>query len=146
MKKSDIYERGYIKVDFFQHWWLIIKVYAHINNLSVGDLGILCYLHGMPHYTSKDFNEGKHYMSWDKKKHQRLMRQGWVKIRFKRKKRTDHHKYSVTMKTNMVVNKMMKIAVGEECFPENAVKGTRDVDNRLRHSIRVFNKKFNAIN
>lgn len=146
MNKSDFYERGYIKVDFFQHWWLIIKVYARINKLKVADLGLLCYLHALPHYTSKDFDDGRHYMNWDKKRHQRFLRDGWVKIRFKKSTPSDHHKYCVTMKTNMVINKMMKIAVGEECFPENAIVGSAYTDKILRKSIKVFNKKFNAIN
>lgn len=82
------------------------------------DLELLFYLYPERFFTIKDFEEGRHHHSWDKKKHQRLNKNGWFKKVYEGNRRLgEHDKYALSKKAQLMIRRLCRILDGQEEFP-----------------------------
>ena len=70
---SDIRELNLMK-----HYRIIRKWACKNNNLNDADLELLIYLDCIDFFTKKDFEMGVYSYSWDNRRWNRLLKEGWI--------------------------------------------------------------------
>ena len=135
---------------FLKYYPLVRKVIVrNTPDLSFGDLEMLLYLESFPLYTHKDLMACYHIGGRDPKKHQRLMRKGWTKLVHKGViQRGEHHKYSITTKSKLLITRIYKQLTGAEDISEDPrsnviFKGQLKVDSKYQSAILLFNRDKN---
>ena len=87
-------------------------------NLKDADLELLIYLDAIDHFTKKDFKEGTYSYSWDNRRWNRLLKEGWIIVWRERNRTTQkYHIYKVSFKCKQLISRMYRIMLGEEDIP-----------------------------
>ena len=147
MDRSDLAERGELKVDFLKYYRLVSRWATKNNDLNVADLELLFYLDPILYFTIEDFKDGTLFYSWDKERFYRLQRDGWIeKIHKGIGRRGDHNKYKVSQKGKLLINKIYRILIGEEDIPSSAkrnsiMKRKTYIDKVYSQAIKKFNNQ-----
>ena len=96
---SDIRELNLLK-----HYRIIRKWACKNNNLSDADLELLIYFDCTKYFTKQDFKIGTYAYSWDNKRWNRLLKEGWVELWRRRNQTTQ--KYNIYIKFHSSVNSL----------------------------------------
>ena len=75
LEAKDIKDIGLLK-----HYRIVRKWACKNNNLNDADLELLIYFDCMDLFTRQDFLNGTYTYSWDKRRWQRLVREGWIVV------------------------------------------------------------------
>ena len=144
MKKLDA---GDLKdLNLLKHYRIIRKWACKNNDLNDSDLELLIYFDCIEYFTKNDFIEGTYSYSWDNRRWNRLLKEGWIVVWRKRNHTTQkYHIYKVSFKCKHLINKMYKIMLGEEDISMNGrsnklVKGESYTDKVLTKAISYVNK------
>jgi hypothetical protein len=134
LNSQDLKDFGLLK-----HWRTVRLALVKQNNLtSSSDLELIVYLESLKRFTLKDFKSGVYTYSWDKKRWQRLIRDGWIKVWRARNRTTQKYNvYKVTFKASQMVSRMYRLLLGEEDLPTS--EKSKYYKNK-RYSSRVMNK------
>ncbi len=114
--------------------------------LTEGDLELLIYLRCIGRFTINDFKNGELTISWDKKRWQRLRRDGFIEVWRERNRRDSKYAiYKTSEKTNTIIRKIYRILLGEESIPETSrstfQKRETYTDKVMADAIREMNSK-----
>jgi hypothetical protein len=133
---SDLKEIGLLK-----HYRIIRKWACKNNDLNDADLELLIYLDSIEHFTKNDFKKGTYSFSWDNRRWNRLLKQGWIIVWRERNRTTQkYHIYKVSLKCKQLISKMYRIMLGEE----DIIKGKIDKGNKYSH--KVISKSIDYLN
>jgi hypothetical protein len=102
----------------------------------------------MDFFTKQDFKIGTYSYSWDNKRWNRLLKEGWIVVWRKRNHTTQkYHIYKVSLKCKQLINRMYRIMLGEEDIPTSyrnkIMLGKTYTDKVLQTSIENLNKDKN---
>ncbi len=87
-------------------------------NLKDADLELLIYLDAIDFFTKKDFKEGTYSYSWDNRRWNRLLKEGWIVVWRERNRTTQKYNiYKVSFKCKQLISRMYRIMLGEEEIP-----------------------------
>ena len=87
-------------------------------NLNDADLELLIYLDAIDFFNKKDFKIGTYSYSWDNRRWNRLLKEGWIVVWRKRNRTTQkYHIYKVSFKCKQLISRMYRIMLGEEDIP-----------------------------
>ena len=101
-----------------KHYRIIRKWMCRTCNLKDADLELLIYLDAIDFFTKKDFKEGTYSYSWDNRRWNRLLKEGWIVVWRKRNRTTQkYHIYKVSFKCKQLISRMYRIMLGEEDIP-----------------------------
>ena len=115
-------------------------------NLKDADLELLIYLDAIDLFTKDDFKKGAHSYSWDNRRWNRLLKEGWIVVWRRRNRTTQkYHIYKVSFKCKQLISRMYRIMLGEEEIPtlessNRIMKGETYTDKVLATSILNMNK------
>ena len=130
LSSSDLKEIGLLK-----HYRIIRKWACKNNNLNDADLELLIYLDSIEHFNKDDFKRGTYSYSWDNRRWNRLLKQGWIVVWRERNRTTQkYHIYKVSIKCKQLISRMYRIMLGEE----DIVKGKIEKGNK--YSFKVISK------
>ena len=87
-------------IGLFKHYRIVRKWACKNNNLNDADLELLIYFDCMDLFTRQDFLNGTYTYSWDKRRWQRLVREGWITVWRHRNNTTQ--KYSLYKGVNLL--------------------------------------------
>ena len=105
-------------INLLKHYRTIRKWACKTNSLSDSDLELLIYLDCEGRFTKRDYETGVFSYSWDKRRWDRLFKNGWIVVWRKRNHTTQkYHVYEVSLRTKQLTNKMYKIMLGYEDLP-----------------------------
>ncbi len=136
LTSSDLKEIGLLK-----HYRIIRKWACKNNNLNDADLELLIYLDSIEHFNKDDFKRGTYSYSWDNRRWNRLLKQGWIIVWRERNRTTQkYHIYKVSLKCKQLISRMYRIMLGEE----DIVKGKIDKSNKYIH--KVISKSIDYLN
>ena len=136
LTSSDLKELGLLK-----HYRIIRKWACKTNNLTDADLELLIYLDAMDMFTKDDFIKGTYSFSWDNRRWNRLLKQGWITVWRKRNHTTQkYHIYKVSYKCKQLISRMYRIMLGEEDMP------TTKLEKSNRYSFKVITKSIDYVN
>ena len=141
LKASDVKETGLLK-----HYRVIRKWACRNNGLNDADLELLIYFDCMDLFTKHDFEIGTYAYSWDNRRWNRLLKEGWIVVWRNRNRTTQKYNiYKVSFKCKQLISRMYRIMLGEEDIPtsekrNSIMRGKTYTDKVLQTAINNVNK------
>jgi len=87
-------------------------------NIKDADLELLIYLDSIGYFTKDDFKKGTYSYSWDNRRWNRLLKEGWIVVWRERNRTTQKYNiYKVSFKCKQLISRMYRIMLGEEDMP-----------------------------
>ena len=106
-------------LNLLKHYRIIRKWACKVNNLKDADLELIIYLDSLDLFTKQDFKTGVLTYSWDNRRWNRLLKQGWIVVWRARNRTTQkYHIYKVSFKGKQLISRIYRIMLGEEDIPE----------------------------
>jgi hypothetical protein len=140
-------EAGEVReLNLLKHYRVIRQWACRNNNLKDADLELLIYFDCMNFFTKQDYKIGTYAYSWDNKRWNRLLIEGWITVWRKRNHTTQkYHIYKVSFKCRQLISRMYRIMLGEEDIPtsqrrNSIMLGKTYMDKVLQTSINNVNK------
>ena len=129
------------ELKIFKHYRIVRKWACKTNNLNDADLELLIYLEAIDLFTKDDFKKGTYSYSWDNRRWNRLLKQGWITVWRRRNRTTQkYHIYKVSQKCKQLTSRMYRIVLGEEDMPTNKF------ENSSRYSFTVMKTAIQNVN
>ena len=97
-------------------------------------------------FTREDFKIGTYSYSWDNRRWNRLLKQGWITVWRKHNRTTQKYNiYKVSFKCKQLISRMYRIMLGKEDIPTSTarnkiMKGKTYIDKVMITSINHVNK------
>ena len=136
LTSSDLRELKLLK-----HYRIIRKWACKTCDIKEADLELLIYLESIDLFTKDDFKKGTYSYSWDNRRWNRLLKQGWITVWRERNRTTQkYHIYKVSTKCKQLISRMYRIMLGEEEMPTNHLKKTN------RYSYKVITTSIENVN
>ena len=132
--------------NILKHYRIIRKWACKVNGLNDADLELLIYLDSLDKFSKQDFKTGTYYYSWDNRRWNRLLKEGWIVVWRHRNRTTQkYHLYKVSVKCKHLIIRIYKIMLGEEEIPispttNKIMKGMCYSDKVLKKAILNFKK------
>ena len=105
-------------LNILKHYRTIRKWASKTNNLQEADLELLIYFDCLDHFTRNDYKSGVLDYSWDNKRWNRLLKEGWVVVWRKRNHTTQKfHIYKTSFKCRQLITRLYKMLLNEEEIP-----------------------------
>ena len=136
-------------INLLKHYRIIRKWACRNNNLNDADIELLIYLDCMDMFTKEDFKTGTYSYSWDNRRWNRLLKEGWITVWRKRNRTTQkYHIYKVSFKGKQLISRIYRIMLGHEDIPTSTkrnsiMKGNTYTDKVLIIAINNVNKDKN---
>jgi len=134
-----------LKVNDCLKYWRVIRYFIKSKyGLTTSDLDMLLFLYSEDIFSKEKFDEFDSLLSWNEDRFDRLLRDGWIEVFRKRRKK---HKslYGLTFKSQRVISSVYKKLSGEE-IPTSLnnnpifVKNVKYSDKAYRNMILEMNK------
>ena len=144
IEPSDIRELNLLK-----HYRIIRKWACKNYELNDADLELLIYFDCMDLFTREDFKIGTYSYSWDNRRWNRLLKEGWITVWRKHNRTTQKYNiYKVSFKCKQLISRMYRIMLGTEDIPTSLhrnklMKGKTYMDKVMITSINNVNKDKN---
>jgi len=125
-------------INLLKYYRLIRRWACKTYKLKDADLELLIYLDCKEFFTRNEFIDGTYTYSWDKKRWDRLRKNGWIDV-FKERNRTTskYTAYKVSQKCKLLINRIYRIMLAEEDLPTSK----RSVFyNNKTYTDKVYNK------
>ena len=136
LNSSDLKELNLLK-----HYRIIRKWACKTCNLKDADLELLIYLDAIDLFTKDDFKKGTYSYSWDNRRWNRLLKEGWIKVWRERNRTTQKYNiYKVSVKCKQLIARMYRIMLGEEDMP------TKKFENNSRYIYKVTKQAIDYVN
>ena len=129
--------------NLLKHYRIIRKWACKNYNLNDADLELLIYFDCMDLFTREDFKIGTYSYSWDNRRWNRLLKEGWITVWRKHNRTTQKYNiYKVSFKCKQLISRMYRIMLGEEDIPTSLhrnkiMKGKTYMDKVMMTSIEL---------
>jgi hypothetical protein len=144
LQPSDIKDLNLLK-----HYRIIRKWACKNNGLNDADLELLIYFDCMDFFTREDFKIGTYSYSWDNRRWNRLLKEGWIIVwRVHNRTTQKYNIYKVSFKCKQLISRMYRIMLGKEDIPTSLhrnkiMRGKTYMDKVMITSIDNVNKDKN---
>ena len=130
---KDLKQLGLLK-----YYRLVRKWACKTYSLNDADLELLIYLDCVSRFTRNDFINGTYIYSWDKKRWDRLRKEGWIEVwRYRNRTTIKYSIFKVSFKGQQLISRIYRILMAEEDIPTSE----RSVFyNNKSYTDKVFNK------
>ncbi len=130
---KDLKQLGLLK-----YYRLVRKWACKTYGLNDADLELLIYLDCVSRFTRNDFINGTYIYSWDKKRWERLRKEGWIEVwRHRNRTTIKYSVFKVSFKGQQLISRIYRILMAEEDIPTSE----RSVFyNNKSYTDKVFNK------
>ena len=135
--------------NLLKHYRIIRKWACKNYDLNDADLELLIYFDCMDLFTREDFKIGTYSYSWDNRRWNRLLKEGWITVWRKHNRTTQKYNiYKVSFKCKQLISRMYRIMLGKEDIPTSLhrnkiMKGKTYMDKVMITSINNVNKDKN---
>ena len=133
-------------LNLLKHYRIIRKWACKNNGLNDADLELLIYFDCMDFFTREDFKIGTYSYSWDNRRWNRLLKEGWIIVWRAHNRTTQKYNiYKVSFKCKQLISRMYRIMLGKEDIPTSLhrnkiMKGKTYMDKVMITSIDNVNK------
>ena len=137
------------EMNIFKYYRLVRKWACKNYDLNDADLELLIYFDCMDLFTREDFKIGTYSYSWDNRRWNRLLKEGWILVWRKHNRTTQKYNiYKVSFKCKQLISRMYRIMLGTEDIPTSLarnkiMKGKTYIDKVMITSINNVNKDKN---
>ena len=113
LQPTDIKDIGLLK-----QYRIIRKWACKNNNISESDLELLVYFDCMDFFTKQDFKIGTYAYSWNNRRWNDLLKNGWITVwRERNYTNQKYNIYKVSFKCKQLISRMYRIMLGTEDLP-----------------------------
>lgn len=139
-------EANHIKsIGLLKHYRIIRRWACRNNDLTDSDLELLIYFDCMDLFSKQDYKIGTYAYSWDNKRWNRLLKEGWIVVWRNHNHTTQKYNiYKVSFKCKQLISRMYRIMLGKEDIPTSSrnsiMKGKTYTDNVMITAIENTNK------
>jgi hypothetical protein len=113
LEASDIKDIGLLK-----HYRIIRRWACRNNDLTDSDLELLIYFDCLEFFSKHDYEIGTYAYSWDNKRWNKLLKEGWIVVWRNRNHTTQKYNiYKVSFKCKQLISRMYRIMLGKEDIP-----------------------------
>jgi hypothetical protein len=106
------------EMNLFKYYRLVRKWACKTYDITDAELELLIYLDCKDRFTRDDFINGTYTYAWDKKRWERLRREGWIEAwRHRNKTTIKYSVFKVSQKTRRLITRMYNIMLGYEDMP-----------------------------
>ena len=106
------------EMNILKYYRLIRRWACKTYNLKDADLELLIYFDCVGLFTRDDYIKGTYTYSWDKKRWERLRRDGWIDVYAERNQTTiKYNVFKVSTKCKHLITRIYKIMLGEDDLP-----------------------------
>jgi hypothetical protein len=128
-----------------KHYRIIRKWACRNNDLNDADLELLIYLDCIDMFRKKDFQDGSYSYSWDNRRWNRLLKEGWIVVWRHRNRTTQkYHIYKTSIKCKQLIKRVYRMMLGKEDIPTSGansiIRGNTYTDKVLTKAIYNVNK------
>ena len=128
-----------------KHYRIIRKWACRNNDLNDADLELLIYLDCIDMFRKKDFQDGSYSYSWDNRRWNRLLKEGWIVVWRHRNRTTQkYHIYKTSIKCKQLIKRVYRMMLGKEDIPTSGansiIRGNTYTDKVLTKAIHNVNK------
>jgi hypothetical protein len=133
-------------LNLLKHYRIIRKWACKNNDINDADLELLIYFDCMEFFSKHDFKIGTYSYSWDNRRWNRLLKEGWIVVWRHRNRTTQKYNiYKVSFKCKQLISRMYRIMLGSEDIPASErrnkiIKGNSYTDKVLTQAIYNVNK------
>ena len=107
--------------NLLKHYRIIRKWACKNYNLNDADLELLIYFDCMDLFTREDFKIGTYSYSWDNRRWNKLIKDGWVVVYRNYNRTTQRYNiYKVSLKCKQLIARMYRIMLGDEDIPTSS--------------------------
>ena len=137
------------ELNLLKHYRIIRKWACKNYDLNDADLELLIYFDCMDLFTREDFKIGTYSYSWDNRRWNRLLKEGWIIVwRVHNRTTQKYNIYKVSFKCKQLISRMYRIMLGDEDIPTSLhrnkiMKGKTYMDKVMITSIEHVNKDKN---
>lgn len=118
-RKEKIYQRKEVRYDFLKNWGIIRKWAIHNYGIkSQADIDMLMFLYTENLFTRTKFHEYSKFMSWDRARFDKLLRDGFIS-KWRERKKGEHDMYELSFKAKKMVASIYRKLMGLEPIPES---------------------------
>tara|TARA_R110000744_G_scaffold318781_1_gene425150 strand:+ start:100 stop:546 length:447 start_codon:yes stop_codon:yes gene_type:complete len=141
LEARDVKDIGLLK-----HYRIIRKWACKNNDFNDADLELLIYFDCMGNFTKQDFKIGTYSYSWNNRRWNKLLQDGWIVVWRNRNHTTQKYNiYQVSFKCKQLIARMYRIMLGEEDIPTSErrnrlIAGKSYTDKVLTEAIYNVNK------
>lgn len=134
------------ELNLLKHYRTVRLWACKANDLLPTDLELLIYLDAIDFFTKHDFKQGTFTFSWDNRRWNRLLKEGWIVVWRERNRTTQKYNiYKVSFKCKQLISRMYRIMLGEEDIPtlikyKEITKDDSYSDKMLVYAIKNVNK------
>ena len=134
------------ELNLLKNYRIIRKWACRNNDLTDADLELLIHFDCMDFFTKQDFKIGTYSYSWDNRRWNSLLKEGWIVVWRPRNHTTQkYHIYKVSFKCKQLISRMYRIMLGIEEIPTSTqrnpiMKGKTYSDIVLKKAIENVNK------
>jgi len=129
------------QLNLLKHYRIVRKWACKTYDIKEADLELLIYLESTGRFTKHDFKQGTYSYSWDNRRWNRLLSNGWIKVWRERNRTTQkYHIYKVSTKCSQLISRMYRIMLGEEDMP------TKKLDNNNKYIYKVTSRAIKLVN
>jgi hypothetical protein len=130
------------EINLLKHYRIVRKWACRNNNITDAELELLIYFDCLDLFTRQDYINGSYTYTWDKRRWQRLVREGWITVWRHRNKTTQKYNiYKTSVKCKLLINRIYKMLLGQEDLP--CIKGDTYTDKVMNKAIELINKDKN---
>lgn len=106
------------ELNLLKHYRTIRKWACKTNNIQEADLELLIYFDCLDLFTKNDYKTGVLAFSWDNKRWNRLLKEGWISVWRKRNMTTQkYHIYKTSFKCRQLITRIYKMMLNKEEIP-----------------------------
>ncbi len=132
-------------LNLLKHYRIIRKWACKNNDLNDADLELLIYFDCMDLFTKHDFEIGTYSYSWDNRRWNRLLKEGWiVKWRGYNGSDKSYSIYKISFRCKCLIQQMYRIMLGEEDIPTSTRRNP--LMKKDTYSAKVYSAAFDKIN
>ena len=132
-------------LNLLKHYRIIRKWVCKSCDLKEADLELLIYLDAIDFFTKQDFKTGVFSYSWDNRRWNRLLKEGWIVVWRKRNRTTQkYHIYKTSLRFKQLLSRMYRIMLGEEDIPQT--KKANKIMKRETYSDKVLSVSIRNVN
>ena len=133
-------ERPKPKKDYLKYWRVVKRYVMKKYDLTSAELDMILFLHSEDYFGRSKFKEFNEILSWDKRRFNKLLREGWIEM-FRKRIKNDGALYQLSYKATNVINYIYRKLEGDDLPVDKLRKDASYTDKVYRNMIIEMNKK-----
>lgn len=132
-----------IKDDYLKYFRVIRYYIKSRHNIAQADLDMILFLYSEKYFDRGMFDEYENLISWDKKRFERLRKNGWIEV-FRPRQGMKRTVYQLTAKSKTVIRDLYRKLNGQE-IPTSLAQNSMFLKN-VRYSDKIYRSMITQMN